>query len=70
MEITTTEYDTMITLIRASRKLLEEAENINSQPLYYDKDGNYVDIVKFLRYIEREIKDIKRSDFDSFFGKR
>lgn len=54
------DYDEMkqsLRLVEAAIVLLDEAEDLNGQPLYYDEEGNSVDIVEVLKYTARSQRE-------------
>lgn len=42
-------------LVRLARKILDEAEMLNGQPLYFDEDGGYVDISNLLKHTSEDL---------------
>jgi hypothetical protein len=54
-DIKMTADEIIVTLIKSARINLNLAEDINGQPLYYDANGDYHDIVTMLDYILKEI---------------
>jgi hypothetical protein len=44
-------------LVKVATLLLEEAENLNHQPLFYDEEGSPMDVLECLRYTVRCQRD-------------
>lgn len=47
----------ILVLVQSARQLLSEAESLNMQPLFYKKDGFYVDVVGVLKEVEGNVKE-------------
>lgn len=58
-----TDEKKVLTLLRAAVVLVDEAETLHHQPLFYDREGKYVEITQTLKQtikdLAREIQDME-----------